>query len=70
MMSTTVTKAASVRCNTAPTETAAATRANIDLCIIRLMLHHLIERGFSKEEVKRMQDRLAADLGATIKFPR
>ena len=65
-----VTKATPVCCGTVPRVTAATTRANIDLCIIRLMLHHLTEYGFSKEEGKRMEDRIAADLGTTIKFPR
>ena len=65
-----VTKSTSIHYDSTPNDSAATTRANIDLCIIRLMLHHLAERGFSREEVKRTEDRIAADLGATIKFPR
>ncbi|MBQ3077731.1 MAG: hypothetical protein IJC43_07725 [Clostridia bacterium] len=70
MMNITVTKATTVYYNPTLTDSTATTRANIDLCITRLMMSHLTEYGFSKEEVKRMEDRIAADLGATIKFPR
>jgi len=65
-----VTKSTSIHYDSTPSDSAATTRANIDLCIIRLMLYHLAEYGFSKEEVKRMEDRIATDLGTTIKFPR
>ncbi|MBQ3077130.1 MAG: hypothetical protein IJC43_04675 [Clostridia bacterium] len=65
-----VTKSTSIHYDSTPSDSATTTRANINLCIIRLMMRHLAERGFSREEVKRMEDRIAADLGATIKFPR
>jgi len=63
-------KTTSIHYDTTPANTAATTRSNIDLCIIRLMLYHLAERGFGQEEIKRMEDCTVVSLGATIRFPR
>ena len=42
--------------------------ANVDFCGIRNLLKILAEHGFSQEELKKIEARVAAQLGATIFF--
>ena len=40
--------------------------ANIDFCGMRKLLHILEEHGFSENELKRIEARLAVQIGASI----
>ena len=42
--------------------------ANVDFCSVRNLLRMLEQRGFSETELKRIEARVAAQLGATIVF--
>ena len=42
--------------------------ANVDLCGIRNLLRLLEQHGFNETELKKIEARIAAQLGATIVF--
>ena len=42
--------------------------ANVDFCGIKNLLRLLKKQGFSEAELKRIEARIAAQLGATIVF--
>ena len=41
---------------------------NVDFCGIRNLLKVLAEHGFSKEELKKIETRIAAKMGVSIVF--
>ena len=42
--------------------------ANVDFCGIRNLLKVLAEHGFSQEELKKIEARIATQMGASIYF--